>query len=413
MINMTHIEFLDAGLHNRLIRFIIGGKSLSGVVVDDVFHKTGKSKRSHYTFIPIKNIVEWKEAEKLNDREKMYSLSSVIDIEEITWGEPISDQSNHLFREVELVQFIAELIRKNDNFKDPIFESAIKNSRYRADLITERKKKNTWEKLLIEVKAIPTFTESRLREVIEKLMLYGKYANGYRLVFVFPGILSNKDNETIQSSGIEIWDINYIAQTFAKEIAITPHPVFHALFSKSRYVEAHDKLVVELKSIHPGNKNNDWLKYQKHIEKVLDYLFGSILSSPITEHSDHFKINRRDFILRNYATTGFWAHLRNRYLADFIVIDAKNYSKKITKKEVLQVANYLKEHGAALFGIIISRNGGNTGCYYTCREVWAMHKKLIVVLTDEDIIKMIITKAANNEPEEIIIQKIEEFRLSM
>lgn len=410
---MTHIEFADAGLHNRHIRFILDGKILSGVVVDDVFHKTGKTKRTHYTFIPTKNMVEWKEAEKVNDREKMYSLSSVVDIEEITWGEPISEQRNHLFREVELVQFISELIRKNENFKDPIVESALENSRYRADLITERKKKNAWEKLLIEVKVIPTFTEIRLREVIEQLKVYGKYAKGYRLVFAFPGILSDKDNATIQSSGIEIWDINYIAQNFAKEIATTPHPLFQALFTTTKYVAAHDKLIVKLKSIRPGNKDKDWSKYQKHIEKILDYLFGSVLSSPITEHSDHFKINRRDFILRNYAETGFGAHLRNRYLADFIVLDAKNYTKKVTKKEVLQIANYLKVHGAGLFGIIISRNGGNTGCYYTCREVWAMDKKLIVVLTDEDIIKMIIAKAANNDPEEIIRQKIEEFRLSM
>ncbi|HSZ25792.1 MAG TPA: hypothetical protein VK766_08750 [Cytophagaceae bacterium] len=410
---MTHIEFVDAGLHNRHIRFIIGGKILSGVVVDDVFHKTGKTKRTHYTFIPTKNMVEWKEAEKVNNQEKMHSLSSVVDIEEITWGEPIFDTRNQLFREVELVQFISELIRKNENFKNAIVEPVLENSRYRADLIVERKKKNIWEKLLIEVKVIPTFTEIRLREVIEQLKVYGKYAKGYRLVFAFPGILSDKDNADIQSNGIEIWDINYIAQTFAKEITTTPHPLFQALFTKTKYVAAHDKLIIELKSIRAGNKDADWSKYQKHIEKVLDYLFGSVLSSPITEHSDHFKINRRDFILRNYAETGFWAHLRNRYLADFIVLDAKNYTKKVTKKEVLQIANYLKVHGAGLFGIIISRNGGNTGCYYTCREVWAMDKKLIIVLTDEDIIKMIIAKAANNDPEEIIRQKIEEFRLSM
>ncbi len=410
---MTHLEFLEAGLHNRHIRFVIGNKILSGIVVDDLFDKKGKTKSSHYTFIESKNIVDWKDAEKTNDREKMSSLSTVVDIEKIKWGEPYSNHKNLPFRGLEFVQFISELIHKNENFKNLVVESPLENSRYRADLITERKINNTWEKLLIEVKVFPTFTERRLREVIEKLKDFGKYAKGFHLVFAFPGILSDKDNALIQSSGIEIWDINYIAQSFAKEIATTPHPLFQALFTATKYVAAHDKLIVELKSIHAGNKNNDWSKYQKHIEKVLDYLFGSDLSSPITEHSDHFKINRRDFILRNYAETGFWAHLRNRYLADFIVLDAKNYTKKVTKKEVLQIANYLKVHGAGLFGIIISRNGGNTGCYYTCREVWAMDKKLIIVLTDEDIIKMIIAKAANNDPEEIIRQKIEEFRLSM
>ncbi|WP_430404229.1 hypothetical protein [Fluviicola sp.] len=191
------------------------------------------------------------------------------------------------------------------------------------------------------------------------------------------------------------------------------HPLFQALFTPSKYVPAHDKLITELKSINAGRSNNDWSKYQKHIEKVLDYLFGSALSSPISENSDYFKINRRDFILRNYADTGFWAQIRNRYFADFIVLDAKNYTKKVTKKEVLQMGNYLKMHGAGLFGIIVSRNGGDTGCYYTCREMWAMDQKLIIVLNDEEVIKMIIAKGTSNDPEEIIRQKIEQFRLWM
>ncbi|MEY2792529.1 MAG: hypothetical protein RJA76_521 [Bacteroidota bacterium] len=410
---MTHLEFLEAGLHNRHIRFVIGDQLLSGIVIDDVFHKKGKTKSSHYTFIESKNIVDWKEAEKTNNREKMSSLSSVVDIEKIKWGEPYSKHQNQLLRGLEFVQFISDLIRKNENFKNLILESPLEKSHYRADIITERKYNNTWEKLLIEVKVFPTFTERRLRDVIDRLKEFGKYAKGFRLILVFPGILSDKDNTLIHKSGIEIWDINYIAQTFAKEISATVHPLFQDLFTATKYTAAHDKLIVDLKSIPAGNKNNDWSKYQNHIEKVLDYLFGADLSSPITEHSDHFKINRRDFILRNYAETGFWAHLRNRYLADYIVLDAKNYTKKVTKKEVLQIANYLKVHGAGLFGVIISRNGGNNGCYYTCREVWAMDKKLIIVLTDEDLIKMIISKSANNNPEEIIRQKIEEFRLSM
>jgi hypothetical protein len=410
---MNHIEFVEAGLHNRHIRFIHDGKILSGVVVDDVFHKNGKTKRTHYTFIPTQNMIKWKEAEKVNDRDAMSSLSSVVDIEEITWGESISDSRNHLFREVEFVQFLSELIRKNKKFRSLSVEAALEDSRYRADLLVERKSELTWEKLLIEVKVIPTFTETRLKEIIEQLKAYQNHAKDYNIVFAFPGILSQKDNAVIEGNGIEIWDINYIAQTFAKEIPTTTHPLFQALFTTAKYTEAHDKLINELKSIPPGNKDQDWSKYQKHIKKILDYLFGSALSSPITEHSDHFKINRRDFILRNYAETGFWAHLRNRYLADFIVVDAKNYTKKVTKKEVLQIANYLKVHGPGLFGIIISRCGGSTGCYYTCREVWAMDKKLIVVLNDEEVTKMIIAKAANRDPEEIVRQKIEEFRLSM
>lgn len=33
------------------------------------------------------------------------------------------------------------------------------------------------------------------------------------------------------------------------------------------------------------------------------------------------------------AYTGFWAYLRLRYHADYIVVDAKNYSQQVTKKK--------------------------------------------------------------------------------
>lgn len=322
-------------------------------------------------------------------------------------------RANKFFKEVELVNYLHEIITKNKNFRKLKHEVSLAETRYRADLIVERKKGTSWENLLIEVKSNPTFTEIRLREVIAQIKLFSQYVKAHKLAFVFPGILPDKDNALLQREGIEVWDINYIASTFEKEISETPHPIFQALFAATPYIAAHDKLILELKAIKTGKEDGVWSKYQNHIKKILEYLFGSVLSSPISESSDHFKINRRDFILRNYAETGFWAHLKNRYLADYIVLDAKNYSKKVTKKEVLQIANYLKVHGAGLFGIIISRNGGDNGSYYTCREIWAMDKKLVLVLNDDDIFKMIIAKASSNDPEEIIRQKIEQFRLSM
>jgi hypothetical protein len=42
-----------------------------------------------------------------------------------------------------------------------------------------------------------------------------------------------------------------------------------------------------------------------------------------------------------------------------------------------------------------------------------MDKKMVIVLDDNDVIKMIMAMASGNNPEEIIRQKIEQFRLSM
>ena len=115
--------------------------------------------------------------------------------------------------------------------------------------------------------------------------------------------------------------------------------LFQKLFSSNPVKrKIQDSLISELKLIPAGR--SDWSKYQKHIEKILSYLYSDVLSDPITELSDKFGINRRDFILRNYCENGFWKYLREKYQADFIVIDAKNYTGKIKKNQILQLSNY-------------------------------------------------------------------------
>jgi hypothetical protein len=414
---MNHLEFVHAGLHNRHIVFLQKGNMMSGVVVDDRAHTIGKSKDTHYTFIPSENLKKWKEAEVLGDREAMNQLSSVLDIEDISWGTSYNNTAGpeRLVRDAELQSYIFELLkRRPDLFKNPGLEMRIPGSQYIADIVVEEKQGNQWRKVLVEIKSLSTFTRERLVSAVNQIQSYGHFMVNAKLVLAFPGVLPDEENQFLNERGIEVWDINYISNTFPREIEHTPHPVLQSLFSKRYSGNTKDKWITELASIKTGKKTeNEWSRYQKFIQRVLEHLFGSQLSSPIVEHSDHFKINRRDFILRNYAETGFWAHLRTRYYADYIVVDAKNYSKKVTKKEILQIANYLKIHGAGLFGLIFSRNGGDASSYYTCREIWAMDKKLIIVLNDEDLKKMILSKESSENPEEIIQQKIEHFRLSM
>lgn len=171
-------------------------------------------------------------------------------------------------------------------------------------------------------------------------------------------------------------------------------------------------LIRDLKNIQKGRE--DWSRYQRYVGKILDYLFGKVLSSPINESPDKYGINRRDFILRNYSEEGFWKYLRDKYRADFIVIDAKNYSGKIKKNQILQIANYLKIHGAGLFAIIIARkNEEDSGSYFTRREKWITENKMIIILDDTDLEKMILAKSNSDLGAEIIRQRIEDFRLEI
>lgn len=318
-------------------------------------------------------------------------------------------------RGFEFERYIFDLLKNNDLFKDANLELQLSRG-LRPDIIISRNRNNNWEKLIIEIKSMTSYTNSMLITIVEQLKLYQSFIPDSKLVFVFPGEISLRSKEILEKNDIEVWDIPYISKTFSKEIKLLDDSTFKELYITEDSLQDSEanlctELINKLKSIASGKAS--WSEYQKLIKQILDLLFSSKLSTPIEESSDFSKTNRRDFILRNYAENGFWALIRNRYLADFIVIDAKNYSKKVSKREVLQISNYLKAHGTGLFGIIISRNGGDKGSNYTCRDLWALHNKLVIILDDNHIINMLLAKKNNLNTEEVIQQEIEKFRLSI
>lgn len=105
--------------------------------------------------------------------------------------------------------------------------------------------------------------------------------------------------------------------------------------------------------------------------------------------------------------------MRQQYRADHIVVDAKNYCSKVAKAQCLQLANYLSVHGTGLFGIMVTRNGIDRGGILTCREQWMLHGKMIITLADGDMLQMLTNKVNGDDPETLIRQKIEDFRLGM
>ncbi len=81
----------------------------------------------------------------------------------------------------------------------------------------------------------------------------------------------------------------------------------------------------------------------------------TIAQAAIAQPSDESKVNRRDFILPNYATDGFWRFLRDHYDADYVVAEVKNLRGSLGKNEIPQVANYLSPHGTGLFALLLIR----------------------------------------------------------
>ncbi|MEN6585162.1 MAG: HNH endonuclease signature motif containing protein [Sulfuricella sp.] len=322
-------------------------------------------------------------------------------------------------REIEFVSFLAELLKHHPNFTDVQQEMLLvgRENRYRVDLLANRREKGVSEILLIECKTYLVLTSSHINNVIAHLEEYQAMYGDCRMVLAVPATLRDKDLLALNAANIEAWDLGYIAAHYSEQIRGARPSYYKALFlaqaaRPKNNLTREQELLNALFSCNPGKA--DCYLFQSLVGEIFEWLFTPPLGKPISELSDKSQANRRDFIMPNYAENGFWSFLRQKYEADYIVIDAKNNARKVKKSEVLQIANYLKPHGAGLFGLIISRIGGDaSGCEHTLREQWLVHRKLILVLDDEDIKAMLMAKSDGRPPEDILGQKIEHFRLSM
>lgn len=271
---------------------------------------------------------------------------------------------------------------------------------------------------LVEVKSVVPQTAARIDELLRQLLkmreavVAGFPGRSLRLALAVPGVLTLGKARAIVGTGFEIWDRRWIlGHAEAVGLAHEAYRMVGPEYEEPRRLSQADQLRSRLQEVACGRP--EWFQYQKLCGDILEYLFSPPLEAPIRESSNVARVNRRDYVIPNYATEGFWAFLRDHYRADYVVVDAKNYCGDSTKSHVLQLANYLSHHGTGLFGVIVTRNGMDAAATYTCREQWVLHNKMIVLLNDDDLVQMLETKASGDDPGILVRQKIEDFRLGM
>ena len=316
-------------------------------------------------------------------------------------------------KEVDFVLFLSELLAKSDQYLLLQHGKRIFDTNYIVDMHAEEYNVDSKREIFIEVRSEPSFTEVRFEDIYNRLKQLRHLSPSISLVFSFPGEFTEKQAKKIRQLGVEVWDKQFIKKRFSSELEKIDSMFASILLQIKigRTLPIERQYIESLKKIIPGKSEAH--KYQRLVHEILQILFVPPLGSPLYESSDQSKTNRRDHILSNFVEEGYWAYLRDKYTADYIVIDSKNYSGPVTKHCVLQVANYLKLKGLGLFGMIIARNDGDRGCMQTIQEKWLMENKMIVILTDEDVENMLIAKSNSSAPEEVIRQKIDDFRVSI
>ena len=324
-------------------------------------------------------------------------------------------KSNKPFLGYQFEEYIKRLLVANDNYFNVSNSIKIDGKTIDCDIVFEKETLQGKELFFAEVSVVHSFTESLVLRTVKRLLEYKQIAPKAKLVFITPNELSEKYKNLILDNNIELWDNAFLSKEFAEQIVDAEPVSFKSFFSLSAdavadNIDEYQKLIDALKNCPAGW--DSWVDYQKLVGNILEFLFCPPLNSPIPQSDDKSKKNRRDFILANYSKENdAWEFLRDRYCADYVVVDAKNSKKCISKDDVLQIANYLKKEGTGLFGLIIARKGMNASSENALREMWIYQQKMIVVLNDVDIEQMILDKKNGDDPAKLILKKIEDFRL--
>ena len=313
--------------------------------------------------------------------------------------------------EVFFVRFLAELIETSREFTNVKREAALGERSLRPDILATEERDGRRRDLLIECKSFPVLSQSRIENIREQLASYRAAAPGHQIVLAFPGRTPPDASRVLRAEGVEIWDIDLIGTRFRDQINALGAGYYPELIelaiARARPEAAY---LAEIRTIPPGKEG--WSTYQKSIGRLLELLFCPPLGSPLGEKNDFDKVNRRDLIFANHASDGFWAALRQRYGADYILVDAKN-GARVKKSDVLQIANYLKPHGLGKFAIIAGRAGVERGVPAVLREQWAFHEKMILVLNDDDLEEMVLAYGSGREQTQVLSDKIQAFRVGM
>lgn len=313
----------------------------------------------------------------------------------------------------EFEKFIYDLLNSLNEIDNVIYEPQILNRQ--VDFIATGKNKNLDQKStkwIIETKKYKSLVNNGIIEQFYAKFLYLEIQNSKPLFITSSG-LTQSAQLIAKKRNISVWTLRDLFERITEDFAIK-------YFGKSKDSQKPPSpkinskevnLISSLKSINPGKK--EWSNYQSLVFDILEYLFCPPLEIPHYELADLDSRNRRDIIFENDANEGFWKSMREIYKAYYIVVDAKNYSKPLSKRPIIDIAYYLKPYGCGMFGIIACRKGTNGASEHAIKEQWIGNKKMIVVLSDEDLIEMLEIKNNSGNPEAIIRKKIANFRMKL
>ncbi|MBQ7229366.1 MAG: hypothetical protein IJX04_00495 [Oscillospiraceae bacterium] len=176
-------------------------------------------------------------------------------------------------------------------------------------------------------------------------------------------------------------------------------------------LSAEDILISRLRGCPPGNK--DAAAYETVCSDIIDHLFRSDFRQSYRQSGTADAMFRMDLQCSLRNTTEFWQFLYEAYKCRITVFEFKNYAAPIDQNLIYTTQKYLHPKLFRTVAFIISRKGFSPHARDAARGLLMEYSKLIVDLTDEDLIAMLELKKRGGDPSDHLMRRVERMFMSI
>ena len=173
----------------------------------------------------------------------------------------------------------------------------------------------------------------------------------------------------------------------------------HSLFQEQRNKKNEGTWKSKLLAIKPG-KGERSKEYEDICVEILKNVLGEYLGLWKVQESSNNGLYRFDLCckIKNGVNQDFFDTIKNYFNTKYIVFEFKNYEKEISQKEIYTTEKYLYEKALRRVAIIISRKGASRNALSAARGCLRENGKLIMCLSDQDLIELINIKEKEEQP---------------
>ncbi len=170
-------------------------------------------------------------------------------------------------------------------------------------------------------------------------------------------------------------------------------------------------LLNDLENLPKGNEA--WSAYEELCYRILHHLFSNHLEGWCNQQRTDDGLNRFDCVCRIKPATAFWQFLIDQLNSRYIIFEFKNYKEKIRQGEVLTTEKYLFEKALRRVAVILTRAGANQSAKAAIQGAMREHGKLMLVINDGQVRKMIEKKIKGGDPSDLLFGVVDEFLMSL